>query len=303
MVKKNLNMDAEVYKWKSLGNNFKYKDKNIFFYQDGSGDDLLIIHGYPFNSFEWKNTINELSKSYKVTIFDLLGMGFSDKPENHVYSFEEYCEITNLLLMELKITETHIFSHDLGVSIAQELLASTQTNTFKIKSSAFMNGSLFIDVYKPRLIQKLLSKSPKFIGKLLSKIITKKMVLNAVKSVYGPFTKPTDEFLNKQWDILNYNDGKSITYLIGRLVFEKWKHLARWTFAMQTTAIPMCYICGPYDPNSGIKMASRYDELIPNSNIYLLDKYVGHWPHLEDRVNMLSAYHEFLNQIKIKKTA
>ncbi|UPT69852.1 MAG: alpha/beta hydrolase [Flavobacterium sp. JAD_PAG50586_2] len=187
-------MDIEVIKWKSLGKYLTYKNKEIFYFQDGIGEDILIVHGYPFNSFEWKSTINELSKMYRVTIFDLLGMGFSDKPKNHKYSFEEYCEITNLLMRELKITEAHLFSHDLGVSIVQELIAQERNNSFKIKSSAFMNGSLFIDVYKPRLIQKLLSKSPLFVGKFLSRVMTKKMVLNSVKSVFGPFTKPTDVF-------------------------------------------------------------------------------------------------------------
>lgn len=296
-------MDIEVSKWKALGKYFTYKNNEIFYFQDGSGDDILIIHGYPFNSFEWKNTISELSKSYRVTIFDLLGMGFSDKPKNHRYSFEEYCDITNLLLKELKINETHILSHDLGVSIAQELIAREDENTFKIKSSAFMNGSLFIDAYKPRTIQKFLSKSPLFIGKILSKLMTKNMVLSSVKSVFGPFTKPSNDFLEKQWEILNYKDGKSISYLLGRLVFEKWKYLDRWIKSMQLTSIPMCYICGPFDPNSGINMAKRHEELISNSRIYLLDKYIGHWPQLEDQENMLKAYHQFLNLIEIKKIA
>lgn len=290
-------MNKEVESWESNGKYIRFNDKNIFFNQIGEGDNLLIIHGYPYNSFEWKDTIVELSKTYKVTFFDLLGMGFSDKPQNHKYSFEEYCDIVNALLLNLNIQETHIFSHDLGVSVAQELIARNAEgkNSFKIKSSAFMNGSLFIDVYKPRLIQKVLSKSPTFIGKTLSKIMTKSMVNKSVKSVFGPFTQPSDHFLNQQWEILNYKNGKNISYLIGRLVFDKYNYLNRWVNAMQNTTIPMCYICGPYDPNSGIHMANRYRELIPNPKVYLLSENIGHWPQLEDRDNVLKYYLEFEN--------
>jgi pimeloyl-ACP methyl ester carboxylesterase len=288
-----------IEKWKDSGKNFNFKGNNIFYLQQGDGDDLLIIHGYPFSSFEWEDTIKELSKLYRVTIFDLLGMGFSDKPKKHKYSFEEYCDIVNELLNELRITETHILSHDLGVSVVQELIArdSEKINNFKILSSAFVNGSLFIDVYKPRFIQRLLSQSPKIIGKLLSKALTKKMVNRSVKSVFGPNTKPTDYFLNLQWEILNYNDGKSITYLIGRLVFDKYYYLNRWISKMQNTKIPMCYICGPYDPNSGLDMVNRYVELIPNSKIYLLEKDIGHWPYLEDQEAFLSLYLKFIKSI------
>lgn len=289
-------MNKEVESWKSNGKYFRFNDKNIFYNQIGEGDNLLIIHGYPYNSFEWKDTIEELSKTYKVTFFDLLGMGFSDKPKNHKYSFEEYCDIVNALLKNLNINETHIFSHDLGVSVTQELIARNAEgkNSFKIKSSAFMNGSLFIDVYKPRLIQKLLSKSPTLIGKILSKIMSKSMVNKSVKSVFGPFTQPTEDFLDNQWEILNYNQGKNITYLIGRLVFEKYKYLNRWVNAMQTTTIPMCYICGPFDPNSGIHMAKRYEELIPNPKVYLMSENIGHWPQLEDQKKVLEIYLTFI---------
>lgn len=290
-------MNQDVENWKSKGKYFKFNDNNIFYNQIGEGDNLLIIHGYPYNSFEWKDTIEELSKTYKVTFFDLLGMGFSDKPKNHKYSFEEYCDIVNALLKNLNINETHIFSHDLGVSVTQELIARNAEgkNSFKIKSSAFMNGSLFIDVYKPRLIQKLLSKSPTLIGEILSKIMSKSMVNKSVKSVFGPFTQPTEDFLDNQWEILNYNQGKNITYLIGRLVFEKYKYLNRWVNAMQTTTIPMCYICGPFDPNSGINMAKRYEELIPNPKVYLMSENIGHWPQLEDQEKVLEIYLTFIN--------
>ena len=289
-------MNKEVENWKSGGKYFKFKDNNIFYNQAGEGEHLLIIHGYPYNTFEWKVTIEELSKKFKVTFFDLLGMGFSDKPENHKYSFEEYCDIVNVLLLNLKIQETHIFSHDLGVSVAQELIArnAESKNNFKIKSSAFMNGSLFIDVYKPRLIQKLLSKSPTVIGKTLSKIMTKTMVNKSVKSVFGPFTQPSDHFLNQQWEILNYKNGKDISYLIGRLVFDKYNYLNRWVNAMQNTTIPMCYICGQYDPNSGIHMAKRYEELIPNPKVYLMSENIGHWPQLEDQKKVLEIYLKFI---------
>lgn len=290
-------MNINVENWKSNGKYFSYNNQNIFYGQDGEGDNLLIIHGYPYNTFEWKETITELAKNFKVTFFDLLGMGFSDKPKYHKYSFEEYCEIVNALMKNLDITETHIFSHDLGVSVAQELIARNAEgkNNFKIKSTAFMNGSLFIDVYKPRLIQKLLSKSPTVIGKTLSKIMSKSMVNKSVKSVFGPFTQPSDHFLNQQWEILNYKNGKNISYLIGRLVFDKYNYLNRWVNAMQNTTIPMCYICGPYDPNSGIHMANRYRELIPNPKVYLLSENIGHWPQLEDRGNVLKYYLEFVN--------
>lgn len=292
-------MDKEVVAWKNKGELIDVKGHQIFQLKEGNGPNLLILHGYPFNTFEWKYIWDDLVKEYTVFTFDYLGMGFSDKPKNHDYSFHEHCEIVNTLMEFWNIKEIHILSHDLGVSIAQELLTRdlASKNNFKIQSLVFMNGGLFMDSYKPRMIQRLLSQSPKPIGKLLSKLLTKKKLEKSIKPIFGINTQPTDLLVNQLWDILNYNDGRSIAYLIGRLVFDKVKHQERWISTMQNTKIPMCFINGPFDPNSGIHMANRYKELIPHPNVKLLQQDIGHWPQIEDPSGVLSYYKEFRHKI------
>ncbi len=292
-------MDNEILLWKSKGQFLEIDGHQIFYIQEGSGPQLLILHGYPYNTFEWKFVWTELVKRYSIVTFDYLGMGFSDKPQNHVYSFKEHCETINYLLNFLNIHETHILSHDLGVSIAQELIVRDREgkNNFKIESLVYMNGGLFMDTYQPRLIQRLLSQSPKPIGKLLSKLLSKPKLDKAIKNVFGPDTQPSELLLQQFWDILNYKDGKAIAYLIGRLVFDKVNHQERWISSMQSTSIPMCFINGPSDPNSGIHMANRYKELIPNPNVKLLDERIGHWPQIEDPKGVLDAYFKFREEV------
>lgn len=293
-------MDEEVAAWKNKGKTLDVKGHQIFYIKEGIGPNLLILHGYPFNTFEWKSVWENLVKEYTVFTFDYLGMGFSDKPKDHDYSFHEHCEIVNILTELWGIDKTHILSHDLGVSIVQELLArdSASQNCFNIQSVVFMNGGLFMDSYKPRMIQRLLSQSPKPIGKLLSKLLTKEKLEKSIRPIFGPNTQPTEKLINQFWDILNYNDGKSIAYLIGRLVFDKLNHQERWISAMQNAKIPMCFINGPFDPNSGIHMANRYKELIPYPNVKLLEEDIGHWPQIEDPSGVLSHYQEFRDEIQ-----
>ncbi len=129
-------MNQGVTNWKNKGQYLNYQGHQIFYFQEGIGENLLILHGYPYSSHEWADMLKVLTQHYTVTIFDILGMGFSDKPQNHKYSYEEHCGIVNALLKHLHISETHIFSHDLGVSIAQEFLAqNTEGGNFFIKCS------------------------------------------------------------------------------------------------------------------------------------------------------------------------
>ena len=289
-------MNTSLENWKSKGEYFKYKNHSIFFIREGSGSCLLIFHGYPYNSFDFKDVWADLVSAHQVILPDMLGMGFFDKPTDYAYSFEDHADMYSALLQHSNITEVHILAHDLGNSVVQELIArdGENKNSFIIKSVAFLNGGLFMDVYQPRLIQRLLSQSPKPIGKLISRLMSKKSVDKATAEVFGADTKPSKELLQQFWEILNYNNGKSIAYLIGRLVFDKVKYQARWIAAMQQTKIPLCFINGPSDPNSGIHMAKRYEALIPNPNVILLPKNIGHWPQLEAPQQVLDAYHNFL---------
>lgn len=291
-------MHPELTDWLNQGHFFPYKGHQIFYRQQGVGDDLLVLHGYPYSSFEWKDTIAQLAGRYRVTTFDLLGMGFSDKPKRHIYSYEEHAEIINALLNHLTVSAVHVFAHDLGASVGQELLARhrERNNGFQLRSMAFMNGGLFMDVYRPRLIQRLLSQSPDWVGKWLSRALPKKAIERSVRSVFGRNTQPDDAFMDKQWSILIYNDGKAIAYLIGRLVFDKYRYQNRWISAMQQTSVPICYICGPADPNSGLHMANRYGELILDSVVYRLGDGIGHWPQLEDQAGVLAAFGAFLQR-------
>lgn len=291
-------MNTRVNDWKSKGKIIKYNDYDIFYIKEGKGSDLVIFHGYPYSTYDFKFMWKELTASFTVTAIDMLGMGFSDKPKNYNYTFENHVEIFTEILNRLNVKEFDILAHDLGNSVVQEMIAQDQEgkNPFKIKSIAFLNGGLFIDVYQPRLIQKLLSKSPKPIGKLLSKFLNKKNTSKAVSEVFGKNTKPSQELLDDYWDILTCNEGNLIAYLIGRLVFAKVNYKNRWTKAMQKTSIPMCFINGPADPNSGIHMANRYRKLIPNPNIILLNNEIGHWPQIEDKNAVLKSLFNFYKQ-------
>jgi len=292
-------MVRTLAQWKSAGHYFRHCGHAVFYLHEGAGECLLIFHGYPYNTYDFKEVWSALTARYQVVAPDMLGMGFSDKPQHYEYSFEDHADMYSHLLAHLKIREVHILAHDLGNSVVQELIARDQEkrNRFAIKSIAFLNGGLFMDVYKPRLIQRMLSQSPRPIGRVLSKLVSKRSIDKATAEVFGTHTKPTKELQQDFWNILTHNNGKSITHLIGRLVFEKKRYQGRWIKAMQHTDIPMCFINGPCDPNSGLHMANRYKELIPFPHIILLDKNIGHWPQLEAPGQVLHAYYTFLKEL------
>ena len=281
-------MDAELERWKSGGQYFDYLGFDVFYRMQGSGPYLLLIHGYPFNSWDWAPLWDRLTDRFTVVAPDMVGMGFSDKPFAYGYSVHDHADMHEALLAHVGVESAHILAHDIGDSVGQELLARHEFGqqaygALRIASITWLNGGLFNEAYTPRLMQKLMSRTP--LGDIMSPLqgspLSRRIVESTINEMFGPDTKPTRELMDRFHQILEYNDGKRVLHKVGRFVNDRYVHRNRWVRAMRETAVPMRLIDGPIDPNSGRHMAQRYLEVIPNPDVVMLDDNIGHWPQIE----------------------
>lgn len=281
-------MDAELEEWKAAGHYFDYLGFDIFYRVEGSGPPLLLIHGYPFNSWDWAPIWPELVQRFTVIAPDMIGMGFSDKPVQYGYSVLDHADMHEALLSYLGIERVHLLTHDLGNSVGQELLARFEfeeqsRGRVPIDSVTWLNGGLFIEAYRPRIAQTLMSRTP--LGDLVSRFqgtpVSRRILDAAVSEMFGPQTKPSARLLSLFQQVLEYNDGARVTHLVGRFINDRYDNRSRWVRAMRETAVPMRMIDGPIDPNSGLHMAERYIEVIHDPDVVLLDDHIGHWPQIE----------------------
>ncbi|HVQ53359.1 MAG TPA: alpha/beta hydrolase [Mycobacterium sp.] len=290
-------MDAELERWKAAGQNFDYLGFDIFYRTEGNGPHLLLIHGYPFNTWDWAPLWDRLTERFTVIAPDMLGMGFSDKPVAYEYTVHDHADMHEALLAHLGVESAHILAHDIGDSVAQELLARSEFSqqaygSLRIESITWLNGGLFNETYTPRLMQKVLSRTP--LGDILSPLqgspMSRRLIEPTINEMFGPDTKPSRRMLDLFHEILEYNDGKRVTHKVGRFVNDRYAHRNRWVRAMRQTDIPMRLIDGPIDPNSGRHMAQRYLEVIPDPDVVMLDDNIGHWPQIEAPDAVLAAF-------------
>jgi pimeloyl-ACP methyl ester carboxylesterase len=281
-------MDAELERWKASGQFFDYLGFDIFYRVEGSGPCLLLIHGYPFNSWDWALIWPALVQRFTVIAPDMIGMGFSDKPMAYEYSVHDHADMHEALLAHLDIQAAHILAHDLGDSVGQELLARSESGehaygSLLIESITWLNGGMFNETYTPRMLQKVLSRTP--LGDILSPLqggpLSRRMIEPTINEMFGPATKPSRRMMDQFHQILEYNQGTRVTHKVGRFVNDRYTHRNRWVRAMRETSVPMRLIDGPIDPNSGRHMAQRYAEVIPDADVVMLDDAIGHWPQIE----------------------
>ena len=281
--------------WKAAGHYFTYKQQQIFVNESGSGETLLLIHGFPTASWDWYRMWPNLVQEYHVLAADFLGFGFSDKPRNYPYSILDQADLLEALLHEKEIERVHIISHDYGDTVAQELLARFQERTqkgetgVKISSLCLLNGGLFPEVHRPLLVQKILM-SP--LGFIVGQLFNRAKLGKNFKNIFGPKTQPTEAELDDFWTLVGGNGGRYVFHLLIRYMAERVQYRERWVGALQAAKIPLCFINGVADPISGQHMVDRYRELIPNPKVVEL-KDIGHFPLIEVPEAVLQHFGDF----------
>jgi len=283
--------------WKAKGQAFKFNNNDIFYTDEGQGPVILCIHGYPSSSWDWNKVWSELTKDHRVITLDMLGFGFASKPKDHQYSINEQADIHIELLKFLEIQSCHVFAHDFGIFVGQELVARYDNNelqSLNINSLCAMSGSIFPELYNPRLIQRLLL-SP--IGWLVEKLFSENKFRKSLSSVFGVNTQPTLEEQKSYWALLQYNAGDKI---IGKLLFyisDRKVQGQRWVDAWQDTKLPVQMIIGLADPMYGGDSIERYKALTKQNRLVCLEN-IGHFPQVESSAEVAVAYLGFIKEFE-----
>jgi pimeloyl-ACP methyl ester carboxylesterase len=257
-----------------------------------------LIHGFPTASWDWNRVWLDLCARFRVVAPDLLGFGFSAKPSGHAYSIFEQADLCERLLAERGIADAHVLAHDYGDTVAQELLARHEERRFartpglRLRSVCFLNGGLFPETHRARLIQRLLLGR---FGPLLGRLSNERSFARSFSAVFARKTRPTKAELRDFWALLTSGDGHRIGHELIRYIPERKRNRERWVGALQKATIPLRVIDGAVDPVSGAHMAERYRELVPDPDVVLLED-VGHYPQVEAPDAVLAAYLEFVNR-------
>ena len=283
--------------WRNKGWYFKYRDHNIFYLDEGNGEVIVFIHGFPTASWDWHKLWTLLKSSYHLITLDMIGFGFSEKPLRYNYTIHDQADLFETILLDLGVKDIHILAHDYGDTVAQELMAryierkNTGQNGLNVRSVCLLNGGLFPEVYQPLRIQKLL-KGP--LGRFLTGLMGKGRFQKNFKAIFGKNTQPSQNEIDEFWDLITFRNGKRVVHRLIRYVDERLSHRKRWLQALQEADIPLRLIVGAADPVSGKQMAGRFRDLIPNPDIVLLED-IGHYPHIEAPELVLKHYLQFVN--------
>ena len=118
-----------------------YKGISIDYDVVGSGDPIVLLHGFLENSTMWKNLLPSIALSNKVITIDLLGHGHT-ACLGYVHTMEMMAEAVDAVLIHLEIKDANFIGHSMGGYVA---LAYVELFSKKVKSLCLTNSNSSAD--------------------------------------------------------------------------------------------------------------------------------------------------------------
>ncbi|HEV2997972.1 MAG TPA: alpha/beta hydrolase [Solirubrobacteraceae bacterium] len=259
---------------------------------DGEGPLLVLLHGFPSCSYDWRALL-ELGLPRATLAFDFLGFGLSAKPANHRYSLRDQADLVCELVRASGEGEVFVLAHDMGTSVATELLARDLEGGlgFALEGVLLLNGSMVQDAASPTLGQRLL-RGP--LGPLASRVSSERFFRAQLGSVFSAAHPLSAEEAADQYALYTHAGGNRIAHRTIRYMDERKREAPRWHGALRDWPGRLSFAWALCDPVATPAVLEALLALRPAAPVLRWPE-LGHYPQIEDPAAVRAALEENLS--------
>lgn len=285
-------------RWLEEGRHVEVDGLRIFVYERGSGPTVLLLHGFPTSSYDWRGVIDVLSAEHHCLAFDMIGYGLSDKPVAFGYSLFQQTDVLEGLIRLLGITRAHVVGHDVGQTVHAELLAREQESrlAFRILSSTVLNGSTLKEMATLTQFQRLLGSNETLQQAVA---ICENLGANYVEGLKTLMKRPeavTEEDATVMLELVLHQDGNRRLPAVAAHMRERYLHRDRWLGALKRTKAPIQIVWADGDPVANIEMGRALRNEIPQARYTELSG-LGHFLIIEDPATVAEHILQFIRSV------
>ena len=241
---------------------------------------LLIVHGFPTSSFDFRLVLPALSAHRRVLLLDLIGFGLSAKPDQ-AYTMNMQADVVQAFVAETGLSRLALLTHDMGDTVGGELLARQAEGAWPvvITGRVITNGSIYIEMAHLSTGQEVLLGLPD--ERLPDSIPNDGSTMStSLAATYSPRTAVDEAELSAAWELISHNGGHQLLPRTIRYIEERRRNQARYTGAIETHPSPLAIVWGADDPIAVVEMATRLHTARPDASLNILAD-VGHFPMVE----------------------
>jgi pimeloyl-ACP methyl ester carboxylesterase len=94
---------------------------HLHYVEDGSGPPLVLLHGLNGSTFGFRLLMPYLTPHFRTIALDLMGFGYSERPQHRDYSLGAQARLVAGFLDALGIAKASVLGHSLGGAVAMHL--------------------------------------------------------------------------------------------------------------------------------------------------------------------------------------
>jgi pimeloyl-ACP methyl ester carboxylesterase len=261
----------------------------IFFREAGPREapTLLLPHGYPCSSFQYRNLMPALADQWHLLAPDFPGFGYSATPAQFDYSFDGYAEFLEQFLAARGVERFALYLHDFGSQIGLRLaLRSPQ----RVTALIIQNGDIYADVLGPKyrpLLRYFAHPTEEGRRELLHAVSEEGFrdeFLNDVREELRRCISP--DLWKLAWAQLKAPQRREIMVGLMAGLKENLEWFPRYQTYLREFRPPALIVWGPQDGYMPEASAQAYLRDLPDAELHLLDG--GHWA-LETNLDEITA--------------
>src|SRR5690606_4100297 len=246
---------------------------SIFYREAGQPDApaILLPHGYPCSSYEFRNFIPALADRWHLIAPDFPGCGYSDTPDNFAYNFDGYADFLERFAARLGLDRFALYLHDFGSQIGLRLAIKRPEC---IAALIIQNGDIYEDELGPKyapLQAYFRDPTPEGKAKLAQAVSEegfKDEFLNEVRPELAERIPP--DLWQLHWSLMTPRRRAIAVDVIAGLK-ENLAWFPRYQAYLRQHRPPTLIVWGPQDGFMPEGSARAYLRDVPDAELHLLD--------------------------------
>ena len=263
---------------------------SIFYREAGPKDApvLLLPHGYPCSSYEFRNLMPKLADRWRLVAPDFPGCGYSATPAGFDYSFDGFQRLLARLMERLGVDRYALYLHDFGSQIGLRLAITAPE---RVTALIIQNGDIYEDVLGPKYEPlKDYWDNPTEQGRAAIEAAVseggyREEFLNDVAAHLAERIPP--DLWKLHWALTTPQRKR----IHERIIIDLKSNLdwfSRYQAYLRTHRPPTLILWGPTDGYMPAESARAYLRDLPDAELHLIED-AGHWlleTHLDEAVQL-----------------
>ncbi|MCP2138245.1 pimeloyl-ACP methyl ester carboxylesterase [Rhizobium sp. SLBN-94] len=240
---------------------------------------LLLPHGYPCSSYQFRRLMPALSDRWRTIAFDWPGFGYSQTPDpaSFGYDFDAYATVLEQVADALDLERYALWLHDYGSQIG---LRHAIAHPEKIAALIIQNGDIYEDVLGPKYAAIKAWWKDKSAGnhRVLEEAVSEegfqKEFVGEVSKEIGDRVPP--DLWKLHWPLMDTPVRRAVSVGLMEQLEQNLAWFPRYQSYLRAQRPPTLIVWGPRDGYMPEESGRAYQRDLPDAELHLIGD-AGHW--------------------------